>query len=86
MSIVQEATDETAATLTFEDALHRLEEIVGSMEEGDIALADLLSKYEEGNRLLKVCGKRLQDAELKIELLKKSAAGESLELFNDERS
>jgi exodeoxyribonuclease VII small subunit len=78
---VHNAKEEEEAKSTFEEALSRLEEIVESMEEGEIPLADLLEKYEEGNRLLQICGKRLRDAELKIELLKKSAQSESLEPF-----
>lgn len=58
-------------SLTFEDALSRLETIVDTMESGDVPLAELLVKYEEGNQLLKICESRLKDAEMKIELLKK---------------
>jgi len=47
------------------------------MEEGEISLDDLLGKYEEGNKLLKICSGRLRDAELKIELLKKNGEGET---------
>jgi len=57
--------------LSFEDALSQLETIVETMESGDVPLADLLAKFEQGNKLLKVCETRLKDAELKIELLKK---------------
>jgi exodeoxyribonuclease VII small subunit len=65
-----EAVDAKAANkLTFEDALGRLESIVESMESGQVPLAELLAKFEEGNTLLKVCETRLKDAELKIEQL-----------------
>lgn len=60
-----------ANKLTFEDALARLESIVESMEAGQVPLAELLAKFEEGNTLLKVCEARLKDAELKIEQLAK---------------
>ncbi|MDB6168041.1 MAG: exodeoxyribonuclease small subunit [Verrucomicrobia bacterium] len=60
---------------SFEQALTKLETIVESMESGDVPLADLLAKFEEGNRLLRVCETRLKDAELKIEQLKKSKDG-----------
>jgi exodeoxyribonuclease VII small subunit len=60
-----------ANKLTFEDALARLESIVESMEAGQVPLAELLAKFEEGNTLLKVCETRLKDAELKIEQLAK---------------
>ena len=68
--------DKTSKT-SFESALAKLEAIVDSMEQGEIPLADLLGKYEEGTRLLKVCEARLKDAELKIEKLKKSKDGEA---------
>jgi len=56
--------------LSFEAALGKLEAIVETMESGDVPLADLLAKFEEGSKLLKVCEARLKDAELKIEQLK----------------
>ena len=67
--------DVTDTKLSFEEALVKLETIVESMESGDVPLADLLAKFEEGTKLLKVCESRLKDAELKIELLKKQKDG-----------
>ena len=61
--------------LSFEHALEKLESIVESMESGDVPLAELLARFEEGNKLLKVCEARLKDAELKIEQLKKQKDG-----------
>jgi exodeoxyribonuclease VII small subunit len=66
---------------TFEDALAQLETIVETMEAGDVPLADLLSKFEEGNKLLKVCESRLKEAEMKIELLKKQKDGVAFTSF-----
>ena len=60
---------------SFEHALERLEAIVESMESGDVPLAELLAKFEEGNTLLKTCETRLKEAELKIEQLKKQKDG-----------
>lgn len=57
--------------LSFEAALSKLEGIVESMETGEVPLADLLARFEEGNKLLKHCETRLKEAELKIEQLKK---------------
>lgn len=62
---------------SFESALGRLETIVESMEDGEVPLAELLAKFEEGTRLLKHCEARLKDAELKIEQLKKRKNGET---------
>ena len=63
------------AKLSFEAALLKLEAIVDSMEQGEVPLADLLAKYEEGTKLLKACEGRLKEAELKIEKLKKAKDG-----------
>lgn len=68
----------------FEESLERLETIVESMESGDIPLAELVSKFEEGNNLLIACQKRLKDAELKIDKLKKGKDKLELESFEPE--
>ena len=62
--------------LQFEDALKRLEGIVEAMESDELPLEELLSKFEEGTRLAKVCQEKLAEAELKIKQLEKTAAGE----------
>lgn len=59
------------SALTFESAIQRLEGIVERMEAGDVPLAELLQRYEEGSRLLTQCESRLKAAELKIEQLKR---------------
>jgi exodeoxyribonuclease VII small subunit len=71
--------------LSFETALTKLEAIVESMESGDVPLADLLAKFEEGNTLLRHCEKRLKEAELKIEQLKKERDGVAFVKFETER-
>ena len=63
------------AKLSFETALARLDSLVDAMEQGEIPLADLLAKYEEGTKLLRSCEARLKEAELKIEKLKKQKDG-----------
>jgi exodeoxyribonuclease VII small subunit len=66
------SSDDTApAALPFEEAMQRLETIVDAMESGDVPLAELLAKFEEGSRLLAACEQRLKAAELKIEQLKR---------------
>lgn len=67
--------DAADAKLSFEAALAKLETIVESMESGEVPLAELLAKFEEGTKLLKTCESRLKDAELKIEQLKKQKDG-----------
>ncbi len=60
----------------FEEALKKLEGIVESMESEDLPLESLLTKYEEGMRLARLCQEKLAEAELKIQKLERNAAGE----------
>lgn len=69
--ILSRVETKATRTLSFEDALAQLESIVESMESGQVPLAELLAKFEDGNKLLKVCETRLKDAELRIEQLAK---------------
>ena len=46
------------------------------MESDDLPLETLLTKYEEGSKLVRVCQGKLAEAELKIQQLEKNAAGE----------
>jgi exodeoxyribonuclease VII small subunit len=62
---------------SFEDALAQLESIVDAMESGEVPLAELLSKFEEGTKLLQICESRLKNAELRIEKLKQNKDGEA---------
>jgi len=54
---------------SFEEALGRLEQIVGDLEDGPLGLAESLACYEEGIRCLKQCYGTLEQAERKIEML-----------------
>lgn len=61
--------------LPFEEAMQKLEAIVDAMESEDLPLESLLSRYEEGMKLARVCQAKIADAELKIQQLEKNAAG-----------
>ena len=63
-------------TVPFEEALETLESIVEGMESGDLPLEKLLAQYEEAVKLAKICQDKLAEAELKIQQLEKTAAGE----------
>ena len=60
---------------TFEQNMSRLEEIVIALEKGDAPLDGLLSLFEEGTALIRLCGKQLDEAEQKVVRLRKSADG-----------
>jgi len=55
----------------FEQSLARLEEIVREMEGGELGLEDMIARFEEGQGLLKFCGKKLDEVERRIEILVK---------------
>lgn len=57
-------------TLTFEEAFVRLEALVEAMEGGEVPLAELVAKFEEGSKLLQLCQSRLREAELRVEQLR----------------
>lgn len=59
----------------FEAALARLEEIVQELETGDLPLEQSLKFFEEGIKLSRICNKRLEEAERKVELLLKDVSG-----------
>ncbi|MBI3189621.1 MAG: exodeoxyribonuclease VII small subunit [Ignavibacteriales bacterium] len=65
---------------TFEHSLKRLEEIVESLEDGNVPLDDALKLYEEGISISKQCVEKLNSAELKLKRLSKDAKG-NFELF-----
>jgi len=59
---------EVAATdPPFEDAYRRLETLVAEMERGDLPLEELLSRFEEGVKLVKHCRGFLKQAQLRVE-------------------
>ncbi len=60
---------------TFETALGRLEQIVEEMEADRLPLDDLLHRYEEGTRLVKVCQEKIETAERRIEIITRGVSG-----------
>jgi exodeoxyribonuclease VII small subunit len=65
------------AEISFETAMERLEKIVEEMESGKMLLEDLLVRYEEGMKLVKVCQDRLAHAEQKIQIITRDHAGKT---------
>jgi len=64
------------AEIRFEDALKRLEEIVDTLEKGELSLEKSLKIFEEGVKLSRVCNKILDKAEKKVEMLMQNKNGE----------
>jgi len=64
-SVARKKTD----SFDFEAALASLEELVSSMEEGNLSLEDSLKAFEQGIRLTRECQNALQQAEQKVQKL-----------------
>ncbi|MGH9451390.1 MAG: exodeoxyribonuclease VII small subunit [Terriglobia bacterium] len=60
---------------SFENNLDRLTVIVEQMESVEIPLEKALQLYEEGMKLSTVCEKQLEEAEGRVEILRKRAEG-----------
>jgi len=60
---------------TIEQAMERLEKLVGEMESGQLPLDKLIAGYEEGVRLVRLCQEKLDAAEQKIQIITRNAAG-----------
>jgi exodeoxyribonuclease VII small subunit len=75
--------------LTFEEALRRLEEIAGKLDDGELSLEEALAHFQEGSRLREHCTRKLAEAEAQVEELLREDAGEgepaaAETLFGDE--
>ncbi len=69
----------TTAYKDFENALARLEGIVGELEKGELALEKALKLFEEGITISRFCNAKLDEAERKVEILLKDKQGDVTE-------
>ena len=69
----------------FEQNMARLEQIVRSMERGDVALDESLKLFQEGTELVRACGKLLDEAEMQVKKIMAAPDGSPVEEeFTDE--
>ncbi|MCU0227270.1 MAG: exodeoxyribonuclease VII small subunit [Bryobacterales bacterium] len=64
---------ESDSALSFEKGLEQLERIVRELERGELALEDSIALFEQGVQLTDVCRKQLEDAEMRVEMLRPGA-------------
>lgn len=76
MGSMTEPDSDSEAQPSFEGALDRLEEIVRTLEAGEMPLEKALEVFEEGVRLSRFCHARLRQAEQRIEILLEDESGE----------
>jgi|SaaInlV_100m_DNA_4_1039707.scaffolds.fasta_scaffold02732_3 exodeoxyribonuclease VII small subunit len=55
----------------FEKSLSELEQLVSTMEGGELTLEESLKQFESGIKLIRGCQTALTDAEQKVEILTK---------------
>ena len=73
------------ADFNFEGALEQLEELVASMEDGELSLEDSLKAFEKGIKLTRECQTALKNAEQKVQiLLDESGEPEGFELAGND--
>lgn len=78
-------TKNEQASFDFEKALEKLEELVSSMEEGDLTLEDSLQAFEKGIKLTRECQAALKEAEQKVQvLISENGDTKELEFKDDE--
>ncbi len=63
------AEDSDARIRDFEQSLARLEQIVQTLEQGELSLEASLQQFEQGVKLANACQGALEAAELKVEQL-----------------
>ncbi|MEQ9692929.1 exodeoxyribonuclease VII small subunit [Shimia sp. SDUM112013] len=59
-------SDTPVSELSFEQAMAELEQVVGKLERGDVALEESIKLYERGAELKKRCEAKLKEAEEKV--------------------
>ena len=70
-------------SLTFEQAVDQLEELLKKIEDGDVPLNKLVDNFEQGMQLIQKCEADLKSAELRIEQIKQTKNTSHLDSFED---
>jgi exodeoxyribonuclease VII small subunit len=70
-----------AESLTFEQSMQELEQLVNNMELGDLPLEDALKSFERGIQLARHSQQQLKDAEQKIQVLTSQNGQQTLDVF-----
>lgn len=78
-------SEDTSKEISFENCFARLEEILEKMNSSSVSLDESLKLYEEADKLILTCSKKLNDAERKIELLIKNRSTGDLVMGSDQK-
>ncbi|WP_306129379.1 exodeoxyribonuclease VII small subunit [Roseovarius sp. MMSF_3350] len=66
MQEAAEMDDDAINTMSFEQAMKALEDVVTRLERGDVPLDESIALYEQGAKLKKRCETKLKEAEEKV--------------------
>lgn len=77
--VVKKAKPEDS--LTFEQAMQQLEQLIETMEQGDLSLDASLEAFEKGVQLTRICQQVLKEAEQKVQILSQNTPDAELEPF-----
>jgi exodeoxyribonuclease VII small subunit len=67
--------EDADASPSFETMMARLQDLVGTLEQGNMTLEDSIKSFEEGVSLVKRCTEILDHAERRIQKLTRDAEG-----------
>ena len=65
----------TKKAFSFEQAIEELQTIVTAMEAGNVSLDESLGLYERGVELVRLCNKRLDEAQQRISVVQTASDG-----------
>ncbi|HKP55376.1 MAG TPA: exodeoxyribonuclease VII small subunit [Polyangiales bacterium] len=83
--MAQDSAPEARETLSFEQILAQLSQVVERLEAGEIPLEQALLTFEQGVALSRLGAKRLDEAERRIEVLLREDQGLALRPMAEER-
>ncbi len=69
--------------INFEKSLAELEQLVETMEKGDLSLEESLKNFERGVALTRACQKALEQAEQRVQILSGDGDAEELAPFEE---
>ncbi|GAA0351026.1 exodeoxyribonuclease VII small subunit [Bacillus horti] len=69
MSKEQQEHGNKSSTLSFEEAMDKLETIVDQLEAGEVPLEQAIELFQEGMKLSQACHQKLEQVEKKVQIL-----------------
>jgi len=79
LTVDRKDTENKPEEIKFEEALGRLEEILGVLEKGELGLEEAITHFREGSRFYKLCQERLKSAEGEVKILLEDLDGKIIE-------